>query len=173
MNNRIKWSEAATKAFILSIVTVVYEIIGVIFPTMPGMIAGLLSLLKLVVIIIMLRKMMAKDAIDRAPLSYGGTFRYGLAVCFFSSLICAAVITLLYTVVVPDIAEQLVETTFMVLEQSNIETMLDYNELSSGIFKYILFSKFFSCIISGMIISAILAFGTKTLNSDNPFDDGE
>ena len=172
MNNRIKWSEAATKAFILSIVTVVYEIIGVIFPTMPGLIASLLSLLKLVIIIIMLRKMMAKDAIDRAPLSYGGTFRYGLAVCFFSSLICSAVITLLYTVVVPEIAEQLVETTFMVLEQSNIETMLDYNELSS-IFKYILFSKFFSCIISGMIISAILAFGTKTLNSDNPFDDGE
>lgn len=173
MNNRIKWSEAATQAFILSFVTIAYELINILFPTMPGVLSIILSLLKLVVIIIILRKIMVKDAIKRAPLSYSGSFRYGMAVCFFSSIICASVVTLLYTTVFPEISEKLVETTFMVLEQSNIETMLDYNELSSGIFKYILFSKFFSCIISGMIISAILAFGTKTLNSDNPFDDGE
>ena len=173
MNNRINWSEAATKAFILSIVTVVYEIIGVIFPTMPGLIASLLSLLKLVIIIIRLRKMMAKDAIKRAPLSYGGSFRYGMAVCFFSSIICASVATLLYTVVFPEISEQLVENFFMIMEEANVGTMLDYDELSAEIFKIILFSKFFSCMISGLIISAILATGTKTLNSDNPFEQGE
>ena len=173
MNNKIKCSEAATQAIILSIVTIAYELISITFPTMPGMLSIILSLLKLVVIIIILRKIMAKDAIKRAPLSYGGSFRYGMAVCFFSSIICASVATLLYTVVFPDISEQLVENTFMILEEANVGTMLDYDELSSGIFKYILFSKFFSCMISGLIISAILATGTKTLNSDNPFEQGE
>ena len=61
----------------------------------------------------------------------------------------------------------------MIMEEANVGTMLDYDELSAEIFKIILFSKFFSCMISGLIISAILATGTKTLNSDNPFEQGE
>lgn len=163
MDNKTKWSLAAKYGLILSSVTIIVSLLGML--ELPSWIGTIISILKFVAIFYMLNYFMKSySEMYDGSVSYGTSFKFGFLVCFCSTIICTAYTYIDYTVFRPEIIETMIEA--MLTAQNSIGAssgvVFDYQMLSSMMPKVLIFSLFLDCIIFGLIFPAILASSTKS-----------
>ena len=162
MDNKTKWSLAAKYGLILSSVTIIVSLLGML--ELPSWIGTIISILKFVAIFYMLNYFMKSySEMYDGSVSYGTSFKFGFLVCFCSTIICTAYTYIDYTVFRPEVIELMIET--MLTAQNSMgatsSVVFDYQMLSSMMPKVLIFSLFLDYIIFALIFPAIVANFTK------------
>lgn len=166
MNQRINWSEAAKYGLFLSVITIVIEQVTFMF-SLPGIVNTLLSLVKFAGSVSYLYYIVKKNSLEYGSTYNAPLFRFGLAVCTFSALVCSMFSLMTFTVFYPDAASEMLEYAFTIYEEMGMYEM-DYDMLARYFPAAITVSKFLSCFIIGLIASPIIASLLKKGN-DTPF----
>ncbi len=160
MNNNSLWSLAAKNGMILSLITIVIELLKTVV-TMKPIWSTLLSLVKLGLIIYLLYYFMKKYAQDKDYVSYSESFRYGFFLTFCSAIVCTLFYLVLYLVIAPDIIETAMDTFSSVMGNQSFNFDFDMDQLSSVLPTAIGFSQLITCTLWGLVLSAIVANFTK------------
>lgn len=166
MNQRINWTEAAKYGLLLSLISVIAEQIGYLF-YLPSILASLLNILKFTGSITFLYYIMKRNAAAAEYPTQGFNFRFGLAVCSFSALICSAFTLLTFTVFYPDSTKEMLDSIFEAYDSMGMAEF-DYDTLARIFPSAITLSKFLSCFIIGLIASPIIA-SIITPKNNSPF----
>lgn len=166
MNHRINWSEAAKYGLLLSIISVLIEQMGYLF-SIPSILASILNLAKFAGSVAFLYYIMTRNASAVGYTDRGFNSRFGIAVCFFSALVCSAFTILTFTVFYPTSTAAMLDAAFEAYDTMGMAE-LDYDTVAR-VFPYSMsFAKFLSCFIIGLIASPIIA--TIITRKDNsPF----
>lgn len=162
MDKKTKWSLAAKYGLILSSVTVIVSLLGML--NLPGIVVTLITIAKFAAIAYLLHRFMTKySQMTEGSVSYGASFKFGFLICFLSSIVCTTYSYIDYTLFRPELIETMIETMLAVQGQMGATggVMMDYQTLSSLMPKTIIFSLFFNYIIFGLIFPAIIANYTK------------
>lgn len=175
MNKKINWAKAATNGLFLSFVAIIADYI-VQIGQIEGSVTLLISLLKLSGSTALLYYFIKKNFIENgSTLTYGPSFRYGMAVSLFSTVVCTLATLVLYNVIIPGRMEEMVIETITMYESMGLESIteiLDYDRMMRTLPITIAVSQIFNCLIWGLILSAITANFAK-VRIDNPFGNVE
>lgn len=155
MNQRINWSEAAKYGLFLSLITVVTEQLSFLF-SLSGLMNTLLNLVKFAGSVSYLYYIVKRNASFYERPDFGLSFRFGLAVCTFSAIVCSMFTLLTFTVFYPNASSEMLEYAFSVYEGMGL-TDMDYDMIARYFPAAITISKFLSCFIIGLIASPIIA----------------
>jgi len=154
---------AAVRAIPFTLIPIVFDIIKNFTQDMVFL-SILVSVLKLSVITTVLYTIMKKFTSDEGYVPYGRSFRFGLSLCTFSSIICTLWYILTLYVIFPNQLDKLLEMLTTTLGQMNAG--IEYDQISRFIPPTLIISSFISCFVWGLILTAILANFTK---NDSPF----
>lgn len=168
MNKKIDWAKAATNGLFLSIIPIAADYIHQIFQ-IEGTLGLLINLLKVAGCTAVLHYFIKKNFIENnSELTYGNSFRYGMAVSLFSTVVCTLATLVLYQVIIPGQLEAQVIQMMVMYEEMGIEGLADYDMLMRMMPVTMTIGQIFNCIIWGLILSSILANSAK-VKKDNPF----
>jgi hypothetical protein len=168
MNKKIDWAKAATNGLFLSITPIAADYIHQIFQ-IEGTLGLLINLLKVAGCTAVLHYFIKKNFIENnSELTYGSSFKYGMAVSLFSTVVCTLATVLLYQVIIPGYFEEMVTQLLISYEQMGVEGLVDYDMLMSTMPMTITIGQIFNCLLWGLILSSILA-NTAKIKKDNPF----
>ena len=168
MNKKIDWAKAATNGLFLSIIPIAADYIHQIFQV-EGTLGLLINLLKVAGCTAVLHYFIKKNFIENnSELTYGSSFKYGMAVSLFSTVVCTLATVLLYQVIIPGYFEEMVTQLLISYEQMGVEGLVDYDMLMSTMPMTITIGQIFNCLLWGLILSSILA-NTAKIKKDNPF----
>ncbi len=170
MNNGINWSSAAKYGLLLSSISVVVNLLSAFLVEWqaPGFIGTVISIAAIVgnfylLLYIIRQNVLAEDIADQRS-----AFRYGMAVCMFSTVVCCLFTLLTYTVFLPDYLETTLTALFEQLDAMGAADMLDYDEMLSSMPVYLVLGEAINCLIVGLIYS--FAISRKVAGYDNdPF----
>lgn len=157
---------AATAALPFTLIPIVFDIIKHFTQELPFL-SIMVSVVKLGIVVAVLYTIMKKFTRDEGYVPYGRSFRFGMSLCTFSSIICTLWYVLNLYVIFPDQLDQLME--MMTLTFEKMSTSIDFDQVSRYLSPALIISSFISCIVWGLILSAILANFTK---NDSPFAEG-
>lgn len=162
MDKKTKWSLAAKYGLILSSVTVIVSLLGML--NLPGWLGTVVTIGKFLAIYYILNYFMKSysEMYDGA-VTYGIAFKFGFLICLCSSIICTAYTYIDYTLIRPEVIETMITTMLTTQESMGASSgiMFDYQTLSSIMPKVLIFSLFLDYIIFGLIFPAIIANYTK------------
>lgn len=167
MNYKLNWSEAAKYGLILASVSVVINLVTAIFQ-LPGFLNIILNAVKLCASVYIVYYAMRRNADSWDYVRYGQSFSYGMAVCTLSAIVCTLFVLLTYTVFIPGSLTVMLDQIFETYESMGIVGLVDYDTLARSMPAILAFSQFLSCVICGLIVSAIVAAMAKKTDSD-PF----
>lgn len=159
MDKSAKWSLAAKYGLLLSIVTIVIELITTSF-TLPVWASYSFTIIKLALVVYVLYIFMKKySAMCEGSVSYSQSFGFGFIVSLCSAIVCTLFAFFNYNFINPDIMDKV------------LEGLTQYEDYFGGYFDMDLFERlmpnlslvsvFINCLIFGLIIPAILANYTK------------
>lgn len=160
MDKKAMWSLAAKNGLILSSITVVIASLTT-FINMPSSVSMTLNVAKFVGIIYLLYFFMKQYAEDLDFVSYGESFKYGLTLCFLSSIVCTVFSLITFFYLEPAALDNAIETTMFMLEQSGMGDTMDYDTLRAMILKILPISFFIGYLIYGLIYTSIIAIFTR------------
>lgn len=169
MNYKLNWSEAAKYGLILASVSVVINLVTNIFSDMPALLVTLLRLVKFCTSAYLVYYAMKRYNSQFEYVTYGQTFGFGMAVCALSAIVCTLFDLLTYTVFLPDALPAMLDQVFAQLDSMGMSEVMDYDTLLKAMPSYIVIADLFSCILIGLIISAIMASPAKKTDN-NPFN---
>lgn len=168
MNRKIDWAKAATNGLFLSLIAIGIDYIQMIFQ-IEGFIATILKALKIGGTTALLHYYIKKNFIETgSELTYGGSFRYGMAVSLFSTVVCTLATLILYQVILPDAIESQVLQMLSIYEEMGMSEFVDYDILMKTMPVIMTIGQIINCLIWGLILSSILANKAK-VKKDNPF----
>ncbi|MCI1780072.1 MAG: DUF4199 domain-containing protein [Bacteroidales bacterium] len=171
MNSSGKWSSAAVDGLLLSLVTIIYILIGSLFPKMPGVLRFLVWAIKFTAVIYILRYFMKEYFKHSDTVSYGQSFNYGFIICIFSSIVCAAFAFANSMWLFADQTTAGITAIQQAFSGGNYTE--EQEDAISNVLKhmpqYLLFGSFLYYLLIGTIITSIMANYTK---KDNIFTDG-
>lgn len=167
MNYKLNWSEAAKYGLILASVSVVINLVTSIFH-LPGAVNILLSAVKLCASVYIVHYAVKRNADSWEYISYGQSFRYGMAICSLSAVVCTLFVLLTYTVILPGSMESMLNEVFSQLDSMGMANAIDYDNMLKALPAYIVLSQLVYCIICGLVVSAIIAPLARKTDS-NPF----
>jgi len=159
-------NRAAVTALPFTLVPIVFDVLKHFTENITFLVVTI-SFLKIGVITAVLYTIMKKFTMDEGYVPYGRSFRYGFAMCTFSSIICTLWYILNIYVIFPDQMEKILEMLTTTLGQMN--TGIEYDQISRFLPPALIISSFISCEIWGLILTGILANFTK---NDSPFANG-
>lgn len=157
------WTQAARNGLYLSLITIVIELIKVLFLDTSNITLNYIAILfKTFGSIYLLYYFMKSYRADKDYVSYSESFKYGMATSFMSSLVCAVFIVLIYTIIAPQIAEGIVLNLLESYETMGISVPgMDYDNLMKMVPVTLTIAQIFNCNIFGLLFSSILAKYTK------------
>lgn len=157
-----KKSSAATDALLLSLVTIVYSLIGTLFEP-KGFVSVILWVLKFTGILYLLYCFMKQSANLQPETSYSQSFKYGFKVSLFSSIICAGYIFLSMTLFFPGRTDAMVDQVLSnVMQDPNYESVEgSMGKVLNHLPQITLFFSLVYYIVFGLIASSIIANFTK------------
>ena len=156
-------NSAAMDGLLLSTITITASLINSLVEITGMLPATLLWMAKFGGCIYMLTYIM-KQYTNRYPnLSYRGIFKYGLIVCFFSSIVCSGFMLLSLTILFPEQLQVAIEQihtmiangTFSAPDEKVLELMID------KLPKITFITSFIYYIIIGAVMSSVIANFTK------------
>ncbi len=167
MNSRINWTSAAIYGLLLSSISVVLNLIAA-FCEITGTLSVILTILGLLGNFYLLYYIMRRNADIEENVIYGLSFRYGMAVCMFSTIVCCLFTLLTYTVFLPDYLETSLNIIFEQLDTMGMADAVDYDSLLSQMPVYLVIGEAINCLFCGLVFSAVIA--KRTISHDNdPF----
>jgi hypothetical protein len=158
------WSSAALNGIYLSLVTIIYLLVTSVF-NLNTLVNVLLQIIKIGLIVYLLYYFIKDYSNNFETFSYGEGFKYGFAVCLFSSLICACYGYLSAAVLFKEKTIAQFEMTMNSLGNSitpDVENMLSFAMENIGVLT--LFSSLAYYIFMGIVFPAIIANFTKKEN---------
>lgn len=160
MENKTNWASAAQNGLILSLVTIIFMLVSTFVKN--GMLLNwIITIAKISSVITVLFYIMKRDSVSAGGRTYGGSFRYGMAVCLCSSVVCTFFLALLYLVIMPDTLDQMLQFLYGQLENAGIGGLIDYDTMRKALPAYLCIGGFLNCIICGLLFTAIIASFTK------------
>lgn len=181
MKYKLNWSDAAKYGLILASASVVINL-AVDMLTMPAILTVLLTALKFCASVYIVYFAMCRNTASWGSATYGQSFGFGTAVCFFSAIICTLFKLLTYTVFIPGYIPEALNGAYAMLESMNLPSysVPDYDTMMKALPAYLAITLINYHIIIGLIVSAITAaFAKKTENdpfngqTDNSIDNTE
>lgn len=160
MDKKTMWALAAKNGLILSLITIVIELLKSTLH-LTGTIATVLTIVKLVAISWLLYYYMKEYSKDKEYVTYGQSFNYGFIICFCSSIVCSVFAVLLYTVITPETMELSITTIMEAFEKSGAAFNMEYDDIYKVLPFALTIGMFINCIIFGLIIPSIIANWTK------------
>lgn len=165
MEQKNKWSSAATNGLILSLVTIIYSLLGPVLG-LKGFIMIIFWIIKTAGCIYLLYYFMKQYSSGFETLSYGESFNYGFILCGFSSIVCACFAFLSMTLLFPEqmaAGMEQVQQAFASrgLDSSQEEMMGKWMDRMPQL---ILFFTLIYYTLFGAAVSAIIANYTKKTN---------
>lgn len=161
MKNHSQWRSAATAGFILSLPTILVQLIQTLFT--PNTAFNLiLWVVKLAITLGILYYSIKEYSKDKESFSYKEGFHYGFLVSFFSSIICGCYLFLHYGAIFPNLFADQLAAIIDSLSSSNPEAV-DSLEKIEAIFPQLIFAiSIVYYTIIGVVTSSIIANYTKT-----------
>ncbi len=167
MNNRINWTTAAYYGLLLSSISVVLNLLAAFFE-ISGTLGIVFTILGIFGNFYLLYYIMRRNADTEEGITYGSSFRYGMAVCMFSTIVCCLMTLLTYTVFIPDYMESTLTILFEQFDSMGMADVMDYDTLLGQMPVYLVIGEAINCLFCGLLFSAIIA--RRTINYDNdPF----
>lgn len=162
MEQNNKWSSAAMDGLILSVVTIIYSLILLVFPV-KGFIVALPWVVKFAASNYLLYYFMKKYASQFENISYGASFNYGVIVSMFSAIICACFSFFNLTVLFPDSLATTVEQMQQVMaaQSMNQDQEAMFGKWMERLPEISLFANLIYYTLYGVIASSIIANFTK------------
>lgn len=160
MDNKVLWSLAAKNALILSLVTILADLVSAVF-TLPAGVGIVISIVKLIAVIWILYYFMKQYASEQSFVSYHESFKFGFILCFCSAFVCTVFSMLLYFVIVPETISASAENMLAAFQAQNIDSGMDYDQLMKVLPTSMVIARMLWCTICGLIFSSILANYTK------------
>jgi hypothetical protein len=152
------WSTAAVNALMLSIVTIVVNLIQAVFE--PGTLLSILIwIVKFAGCLALLYYFIKEFSKGFESFSYKDGFNFGFKLCLLSSIICAGFIFLQYAVLFPDALQNSIEQVSSAMESSNPSAVEMIEKFMNPQFMFVY--TFIYYTVFGMIASAIIANYTK------------
>ncbi len=167
MNNRINWTSAAIYGLILSSISVVLNLIAA-FAEPSGALGTVLTIAGIFGNFYLLYYIMRKNAAVEEDVTVGASFRYGMAVCMFSTIVCCLFTLLTYTVFLPDYMETTMNILFEQLDTMGMADAIDYDDMLGQMPVYLVIGEAINCLFCGLLFSAIISRRTMNFNND-PF----
>jgi len=158
---------AAVKALPFSVAPIIFDLLKHFSQNVPWL-SVTVSIVKVLVISTLLYLLMKKYTDDTGYVPYSKSFKYGFLVCLFSSIICTLWSILSFYVIFPDTLDTIIEAVTVAFDQMKVD--MDYDDIVNIIPPALVISSFISCLIWGVLLSAIMAVSAK---NDTPFDDVE
>lgn len=159
MNKSAKWSLAAKYGLLLSLVTIIIELIKTTF-SLPLWLNYVLIVTKIAATIYLLYIFMKNYSTQcEGDVSYSQSFNFGFITCLCSSVVCTLFYFINYNFINPEIMEATMEQLSVVA--SSYGDIIDLDKIEGLLPNITLLSAFIDCIIFGLIFPAILASYTK------------
>jgi len=158
---------AAVKALPFSVAPIIFDLLKHFSQNVPWL-SVTVSIVKVSVIVTILYVVMKKYTEETGCVPYSKSFKYGFLVCMFSSIICTLWNILSFYVIFPDSIDTIIGAVTTAFDQMKVE--MDYDAIVDMIPPALVISSFISCLIWGLLLSAILAASAK---NDSPFDTKE
>ncbi len=170
MTTMNKMNSAAMHGLLLSLITIIASLLQTTFEIKSMLVSTLLWAVKFGGCIFTLHYFMKQYSLqsEKDHVSYGESFRYGLLVCLFSSVVCAGYMLLSLTILFPEQVDVATEQINTVLasgsynsdQEKAVNSILDRLPQLTFIYSLIYY------IIIGAVMSSIIANYTK---KENPF----
>lgn len=160
------WSSAAVNGMLLALITIIFTLVLVSFPTSGTAAKIFIPLVKLIATVGTLYYFMKAFGQEQESYSYGQAFTYGFVVSFCSSIVIACYYFLHYTLIFPNAMDKELEAAQPYLAQFNVDPAAF--DLIVGKFPVIIsVSSIIGFTLYGLIFSAILASFAK--KAEQPF----
>ena len=151
MKHKLPWTQAGLNGLLLSLLTIATEVPIMVFKNMPGIISMILSIIKIAGSFTLLLYFVRKYTSTLDYVSFGDGFKYGIAISFFSSIVCTLVHIVTVTIIVPNMIPDTLDAAFEIWESAGMAGMFDYNTLLKMMPGLLAASKIFSCMVFGLI----------------------
>lgn len=161
MDKGTMWSLAAKNGLILSLITIVAELLNSSF-TLPKWVSIVITIVKLFLICFLLYKFM-KSYTDQCEglVTYGQSYSYGFFICLCSTIVCTLFSFIDFTWINPEMTEKMMEGVESVLANTGNIPDFDMDQFISMMPKLTIASLFIQYIFYGAIIPLIIAIYTK------------
>lgn len=162
--NRLSfWSASAADGLLLSVVSIAILALGY-FVKLPGAVSLILNLVKIVGSIWLLSRFMAAYSRSVGKVTYGRSFAFGLVVCLFSSLLCAAFNFLVTGFLKPDMLTDSFRQALQMYAQAGIPQaqISAFEDAMPKMPQYLAVFYFFWYLFIGLVASLCIAGSTKT-----------
>lgn len=170
MDKSTMWSLAAKNGLILSLVTILTELITSSF-TLPKWVSIIITLVKLFLICFLLYKFMKSYTENcEGAVPYSKSYTYGFIICLCSTIVCTLFSFIDYTWINPQITETMTEAIQTMAESQPMMSGVDLDKLIGIMPQLIIASLFIQYLFYGAIIPLIIAAYTKR---DNVFSNEE
>ncbi len=170
MNNGINWSSAAKYGLLLSSVSVVTNLLTAFINVWqaPTFLGTILTIAAIVGNFYLLAYIVRLNAETEEYVDQSSSFKYAMAVCMFSTIVCCLFTLLTYTVFFPDFLETQLTAVFEQLEAMGTAEMLDFDELMASMPTYMVIGEALNCMFVGLIYSLIISRRFASYSND-PF----
>lgn len=156
-----KWSVAATYAIMLALVTIISTIIPSVFSDLPGFVGIILWVIKFALSIYLVYYFIKEYSKHFEVFTYKDGFRFGVILCFLSSVIGAAYMFLHFGFLFPEATATQMESVIQNLESSNPDAAETFMKVMQHLPKIVFAWSLVYYTLFGVLVSSIVANYTK------------
>lgn len=161
MDKSTMWSLAAKNGLILSLITIIVELLSLAF-TFPGWASIVITIVKLGLIIFLLYKFMKSYSEScEGVVTYGQSFTYGFILCLCSTVVCTLFSFIDYTWINPDVTDMMLEQAELAMANTPQLSGMDPDKFAAMMPKMTILALFLKYIFFGVLIPLIIAAYTK------------